>query len=543
MKLLFNLARTVLVSACFLSANASPEHDSAVEERQLQECPTGGPYGVGAVLGAGACVEDGSCFCTTASIGVGGCLGTNACSFAGGLVAANSCIGVNACQDALPTVSIGAASCLGDDSCYGASALIGAGSCVGPSPCNNSAGTIAAGSCNGEDPCRNLEDLATVGAGSCVGGGTNCHGLNSLVGALSCLGDDACQGATASIAAGSCTKKGTCINAAGVIGAGSCTGEGSCLNTKADFSSAAGSCTGKNSCIGASGTLAAGMCLTENACSVLTPAPTAAPVNTRTVPATAGGDPHFKTWKNIKYDYHGECDLVLIDNPMFYNGLGMRLHIRTTRINYYSYVETIALQIGSDTLEFNNDLDNYLINGKKAVGTGNTLGGFEIKRFSSAISVRLDNDPTSKAHIDFMPRKHGFPYVKPDGKATRLFEGSLGMLGEWSTGKMISRDGVTEISDATEFALEWQVRNTEPMLFASPRFPQFPATCTPPKKMLGKRLGDTFMKEAAEKACAAWKEDKEDCIFDVMATRSMDTAEPIDVLATEDFEVGQAGAF
>merc|ERR1711865_1248557 len=32
------------------------------------------------------------------------------------------------------------------------------------------------------------------------------------------------------------------------------------------------------------------------------------------------------------YDYYGECDLVLIDNPSFENGLGLRLHIRTTRV-------------------------------------------------------------------------------------------------------------------------------------------------------------------------------------------------------------------
>ena len=101
------------------------------------------------------------------------------------------------------------------------------------------------------------------------------------------------------------------------------------------------------------------------------------------------------------------------------------------------------------------------------------------------------------------------------------------MLGKWGTGKMIGSDRATEITDATEFALQWKVHNTEPMLFSSAGFPQFPAVCTPPKKMLGKRLGDLHMRKAAEKACAAAGEDIEECIFDVMSTHTMDSAEHI----------------
>ena len=265
---------------------------------------------------------------------------------------------------------------------------------------------------------------------------------------------------------------------------------------------------------------------------------TEAPVANQVTTATSGGDPHFKTWTGKKFDYHGECDLVLVDNPSFADGLGMRLHIRTTRIKYYSYIEQIALQIGSDILEFNNDLDNFLINGEKVAATDNTVGGFEVHRYRSAISVRLDKTHQSKAKIDFLRRKNGFPYVKIDGGNTSLLEGSLGLLGEWRSGKMLSRDGVTEMDGSTvdgwtAYALEWQVRDTEPVLFTSARFPQFPAVCTPPKKMLGNRLGDSHMRKAAEDACEAWKEDKEECIFDVMASRNIDSAEAVATLTEE----------
>lgn len=94
-------------------------------------------------------------------------------------------------------------------------------------------------------------------------------------------------------------------------------------------------------------------------------------------------------------------------------------------------------------------------------------------------------------------------------------------MGEWGTGKKLARDGTSELEDATEFALEWQVRSnddTEPMLFMDSRFPQFPTTCTPPEAMPRQNgLGASLMKKEAEEACAHWQDDKEDCIFDVIA--------------------------
>ena len=63
------------------------------------------------------------------------------------------------------------------------------------------------------------------------------------------------------------------------------------------------------------------------------------------------GDPHFKTWAGEFYDFHGVCDLVLIKNPEFKNGLGMHIHLRTTRTRMWSYVSSAAIRIGEDILE------------------------------------------------------------------------------------------------------------------------------------------------------------------------------------------------
>lgn len=254
------------------------------------------------------------------------------------------------------------------------------------------------------------------------------------------------------------------------------------------------------------------------------------------------GDPHIKMWTNkatgesSKFDYHGECDLVLVDNPLFAGGKGLRLHIRTTRVRYYSYISQAALQIGSDIFEFSNDVDNWLVNGEAQKTGKSTIAGFEVRKYGKrAVSVRLDG--VAKAKIDFKARKNRMMYIHVDSGATNLFQGSRGLMGQYGTGAMLKRDGnVTK--DTETFALSWQVRDNEPLLFQEARAPIYPQVCIPPEKILGSRLGDSHMKKAAEKACEAWKEDKEDCIFDVMATRDIGASEKLDIIDIEDAMFG-----
>jgi hypothetical protein len=54
--------------------------------------------------------------------------------------------------------------------------------------------------------------------------------------------------------------------------------------------------------------------------------------------------------------------------------------------------------------------------------------------------------------------------------------GTEGMLGPG----IFSHDGRTVVSDANEMGTQWQVRNTEPMLFQDSRAPQYPETCLMP---------------------------------------------------------------
>lgn len=98
---------------------------------------------------------------------------------------------------------------------------------------------------------------------------------------------------------------------------------------------------------------------------------------------------------------------------------------------------------------------------------------------------------------------------------------SVGLMGSWETGQMIGRDGVTELSEEWVFAPEWQVRDTEKLLFSSIRAPQYPTQCVMPSPQQGRRLMDL---EDAEAACEHWGSAKKQCVFDVVATGDMEVA-------------------
>jgi hypothetical protein len=72
------------------------------------------------------------------------------------------------------------------------------------------------------------------------------------------------------------------------------------------------------------------------------------------------GDPHFKTWRGQKYDFHGECDLILLQNKDFETGLDLDVHIRTQMLRDMSYISSAVLRIGSDVLEVESQGVYYL---------------------------------------------------------------------------------------------------------------------------------------------------------------------------------------
>jgi hypothetical protein len=108
------------------------------------------------------------------------------------------------------------------------------------------------------------------------------------------------------------------------------------------------------------------------------------------------------------------------------------------------------------------------------------------------------------------------------------FGNSVGMLGDFRSGKTLGRDGVTELDDFSMLGNEWQVLPDENMLFHDISKPQFPEKCIEPEDPRGerrrRRLGESSITEVqAEAACASIEDplDRKDCVYDVLATQDI----------------------
>jgi hypothetical protein len=245
-------------------------------------------------------------------------------------------------------------------------------------------------------------------------------------------------------------------------------------------------------------------------------------------------DPHFKTWSGKYFSYHGQCDLVMMENPSFGDGLGLDLHIRTTIEDYYSAITSAALRIGSDVIEI--DANDVYFNSQKVVDGDKptSIAGFPIEyipdpkgNIRTEITVGKNNQ---NEKIVFRWKK-GFMGVLFEIPSKKNFEGSYGVLGTFEFGLLVGRDGFTEFENTSEFVEQWQVKDTDDKLFHDlHRAPQYPMRCIMPQvsetKVRRRRLQRTISREQAANACAHWpKQGQESCIFDVMMTGDLEMAD------------------
>lgn len=187
------------------------------------------------------------------------------------------------------------------------------------------------------------------------------------------------------------------------------------------------------------------------------------------------------------------------------------------------------IQIGEDTLEVMGGFEpkKYWVNGKpgpKIVDSKVmpfTIGGHKVRfrvrsddQFQFKVFLMDSQEIILRSVKDFMK-------VDIEHHNTETFGTSKGLLGTYEDGKMMARDGRTEIEDTDAFGIEWQVRSYEPMLFHSVEGTQHPTACAMPTvSQFKRRLGEELIsREAAARACIRVEpEDLEDCIKDVIAT-------------------------
>ena len=283
----------------------------------------------------------------------------------------------------------------------------------------------------------------------------------------------------------------------------------------------------------------------EETVSPKTPAPTPQddPMTPTSPPGTQG-DPHFKTHSGETYDFHGGCDLVLIDNPDFLDGLGMLIHIRTKIETWWSYVESSVIRIGEETLEINGGgKDGWLIINGKPVSQLEDKKWYLDRVMGLKIRYRR-NGINGEAHLYFGNSKSeklelrtykDFVKVEVAAHGSDYYLGSHGLLGRYPDGKRVGRDGETFIEDVNAFGQEWQVRPEEPKLFHSyddawvvPAGQQcaMPDNSATKQALRRRRLANGIPMEDAEKACAHLEDpsDRQSCVYDVVATQDVDMA-------------------
>ncbi|CAB9530843.1 expressed unknown protein [Seminavis robusta] len=282
-----------------------------------------------------------------------------------------------------------------------------------------------------------------------------------------------------------------------------------------------------------------------------TPAPTSppskapTPANVPAKTASSNGDPHFKTWTGEKFDFHGQCDLVLLSDPFFANELGLTIHIRTKITDWWSYIESAVIQLGDQSLELtggsNGDDPVYWVNGVPGTSTAvealetklaSIIPGFKVHyKHISAVQHKFRIDLNLQGDALSLETYKDWIAVNVKANKEEHFSGTLGLMGAFPSGRKVARDGTTVIEDPIEFGKHWQVQLNEPMLFHSELGTvQAPEECAMPSestmKSRKRRLGESKMTmEAAKLACGRVDPSNLDsCVFDVLATQDKGVA-------------------
>jgi hypothetical protein len=247
------------------------------------------------------------------------------------------------------------------------------------------------------------------------------------------------------------------------------------------------------------------------------------------VPAAGGsgggvGDPHFESWSGKKYDYQGICDLLFIHSAEYGNGTGLDIHVRTSEVNGTSYISSAVIQIGSDKLEVH-DNGTYFYNGDSNALLPDHLGDSSLKYTVMDSWLPMWTITSPRGGTIYIQIFNRMVDVKLSGFKNETVSDSVGLLGNIDSGFLVDRDGEW-MFDMDAFGNEWQVRDTEPMLFQEVRHPQYPSRCAMPlAEAVDRRLAsiEHVSVKVAEDLCQDTGRYFHECVQDMRLTGNLDT--------------------
>merc|ERR1740139_2141986 len=238
------------------------------------------------------------------------------------------------------------------------------------------------------------------------------------------------------------------------------------------------------------------------------------------------------------YDFHGVCDLVLLQNNEFEKGIKMDIHLRTKKMRSWSFVSVAAIRIGEDILEVVGGAieNNFWINGiagnkevvnKNEVSMVATLSGYPVFFSETNKEQRQFVIDLGEEEAIVVATWKSFVRIQFKNAKGKHFEHSLGLMGSFSEGAKLARDNITVMEDVNKFGQEWQVRESEPKIFHLTDGPQYPMECEVPSGLeLRRRLGEAGVTVLeAQNLCADVSKELIDlCVFDIIATNDRNTA-------------------
>ena len=238
----------------------------------------------------------------------------------------------------------------------------------------------------------------------------------------------------------------------------------------------------------------------------------------------------------------------MAQSTMFDQGIGFHVHARTKIVEpsgMWSIISNAAVQIGKDTLELSND-GSYYINGiqtfqlPEKLGNKYTLtlveefligsigkgGSSKTANKRTTIYIDLDQKNDDKIRISLFKKM-----IAVSVELSTLPYDTAGMLGTQTKSGMVGRDSISLYNNhnRNEMVQQWQVTDTDPMLFQDVQIPQYPQSCTIPDVQSRRRLrmgvAEEFRKQAVQ-ACGMVPESiRLFCEEDVTATGDVSIAQ------------------
>jgi len=248
----------------------------------------------------------------------------------------------------------------------------------------------------------------------------------------------------------------------------------------------------------------------------------------------AGGDPHFKLFNGKSFDFHGHCDLLLLDTTLA-DGARLMIQVRSSPYKeIFSYISEAAIQIDDHVLTIGSSGQHSIDGVPQVVGKTEPLAVDEVRRYPVQSSkakrkpryvykIHLGNGPHGKEEIDIREYKNWITISILHPSASNMNK-SKGLLGRFPDGALVGKDGKLIHTNYDDFGQDWQVPPGESLLGPGP----FSDSCAPSQALetrRHRRLQESSITRAqATKACEHWGNQMEDCINDVQISGDLEMA-------------------